>query len=70
MFVLSFTFSIKMAAQKFTNFGKLFNIYYFIYLFLETGERREKGGEKHQSAVASCTSPTGDLVCNPGMCPD
>ena len=25
--------------------------------------------EKHRS-VASCTPPTGDLACNPGMCPD
>ena len=26
-------------------------------------------GEKHRS-VASHTTPTGDLACNPGMCPD
>ena len=31
------------------------------------GEREE---EKHQCVVASHTSPTGDLACNPGMCPD
>ena len=30
------------------------------------GEREE---EKHQSVVAFCLSPTGDLACNPGMCP-
>ena len=31
------------------------------------GRRR---GEKHQCVVASCTPPTGDLACNPGICPD
>ena len=41
-----------------------------IYLFLERGEGREKEGEKHRYVVASRTPPTGDLVCNPGMCPD
>ena len=42
----------------------------FIYLFLERGEGREEEGEKHQCVVASCTPPTGDLACNPGMCHD
>ena len=27
-------------------------------------------GEKHQYVVASCTPPTGDLACNPGVYPD
>ena len=27
-------------------------------------------GEKHQCVVASHVSPTGDLACNPGTCPD
>ena len=40
----------------------------FIYLFLERGEGRER--EKHQCVVASPVPPTGDLACNPGMCPD
>ena len=26
-------------------------------------------GEKHQCVVASFVPPTGDLACNPGMCP-
>ena len=26
--------------------------------------------EKQQCVGASCASPTGDLACNPGMCPD
>ena len=33
---------------------------------------RERGreGEKHQCVAASHTPPTGNLACNPGMCPD
>ena len=38
----------------------------FIYLFLERGRE----GEKHQCVVATRVPPTGDLACNPGMCPD
>ena len=41
-----------------------------IYLFLERRERREKEGEKHECVVASHAPLTGDLACNPGMCPD
>ena len=57
----------------YSNFGKpvltclFFN---FTYLFLERGEGREKEGEKHQCVFASRVPPTGDLACNPGMCPD
>ena len=41
------------------------------YLFLERGEGKEKEREKkHQCVVASHELPTGDLTCNPGMCPD
>ena len=46
-----------------------------MYLFLERGEGREKEKqgnidvlEIHQ-LVASHVPPTGDLACNPGMCP-
>ena len=42
----------------------------FICLFLETGEGKEREGEKHQCVVASRAPPAGDLTCNPGMCPD
>ena len=48
----------------------------YIYLLLERGEGREKererniiDQEKHR-LVASNTPPTGDLACNPGLCPD
>ena len=39
----------------------------FFVLFLEGKARRE--GEKHQCVVTSHVPPTGDLACNPGMCP-
>ena len=44
----------------------------FIYLFIfrERGKEWERGGEKHQCVIASCTPPTGHLACNPGMCSD
>ena len=34
------------------------------------GREGEREGEKHQCVVATCAPPTGDLSCNPGMCPD
>ena len=37
---------------------------------LERGRERERQGEEHQHVVAPHAPPTGDLVCNPGMCPD
>ena len=48
----------------------LFKKISFIYLFLERGRKGEREGEKHQCVVASHAPPTGDLACNPGMCPD
>ena len=36
----------------------------FIYLFLETGEGRDRGRETSRAPL------TGDLAGNPGMCPD
>ena len=43
----------------------------FIYLFIlrERGREGEGEGEKHQCVVACPAPPTGDLACNPGMCP-
>ena len=42
------------------------------YLLIVRERRREgeREGEKHQSVVASCTPPTGDLAHSPGTCPD
>ena len=41
----------------------------FIYLFLEREEGRKRGRETSM-CVAACAPPTGDLACNPGLCPD
>ena len=41
----------------------------FIYLLLERVEGRKRGRET-SSVVASHMPPTGDLACNPGICPD
>ena len=42
-----------------------------IYLFiLFISRERGREGEKHECVVASHMAPTGDLTCNPGMCPD
>ena len=40
---------------------------YFIYFFREQ-EGRER--ERHQCVVAPHMPPTGDLACNPGVCPN
>ena len=47
----------------------------YLFIFRESGREGEGEGEKHQCvrdnlSVASCMLPTGDLACNPGMCPD
>ena len=34
------------------------------------GREEEREGEKHQCVFASQVPPTGDLACNPSMCPD
>ena len=36
----------------------------------ETGREGGREREKHQCVVISRVPPTGDLACNPGMCPD
>ena len=53
-------------SDEFLLFFYFFSFYLFIYLFLEEGERE---GKKQQCVVASHAPPTGDLACNPGMCP-
>ena len=70
----------------FSNSDKQFVLYKFsiqkiflkiiIYLPSERGEGREKergrniGMWEICQSVASCMSPSGDLTCTPGMCPD
>ena len=41
-----------------------------LFIFRQKGREGEREGEKHQSVFASHVPPTGDLACNPGMCPD
>ena len=61
----------------FNFFFFLNNIFKYIFLFIiclfifgERGREGEREGKKHQCVVASRVPPTGDLACNPGMCPD
>ena len=42
----------------------------YFFIFRERGMEGEREGEKHQCVIASHIAPTGDLACNPGMCPD
>ena len=53
-------------------FKRLVNFEGFIYfIFRQRGREGEREGEKPQCVAASCAvPPTGDLACNPGMCPD
>ena len=43
---------------------------FYILIFRKWGKEGERKREKPQCVVASPVSPTGDLACNPGMCPD
>ena len=48
-------------------------IYIYIwrfYLFIGREREGDWEGKKHQCVVVSRMPPTGDLACNPGMCPD
>ena len=47
-----------------------FFLRFFKFIFRERGREGEREGEKHQCVVASRAPGTGDLACNPGMCPD
>ena len=48
----------------------IFFLRFYLFIFRERGREGEREGEKHQCVVASQAPPTGDLTCNPGMCPD
>ena len=48
---------------------------FYLFIFRERGKEGERREEKHdvqekQLSVAFLTPLTGDLACNPGMCPD
>ena len=47
----------------------VYGIFFFKRFFIIFRERGREG-EKHQCVVASHVASTGDLACNPGMCPD
>ena len=40
-----------------------------LFIFRQKVRDGEREGEKHQCEVASRSPLTGDLACNPGMCP-
>ena len=42
----------------------------YLFIFRERRKEGDREGEKYQYVVASYMTPTGDLACNPGMCPD
>ena len=75
-FPLSLLLSLKINKVFFLSHQNLWFFLKILFLFLERGERREKERErkidvqeKHQ-LITSLMSPTGDLACNPGMCPE
>ena len=41
-----------------------------LFIFRERGREEEREEEKHQCVVVSHMAPTGDLACNPGVCPE
>ena len=43
---------------------------FYLFIFRERGREGEREGEKHQCVVDSHVGLTGDLSCNPVMCPD
>ena len=43
---------------------------FYLFILRERGKVGETEGEKHQCVVASRAPPAGDLVSNPGLCPD
>ena len=53
-----------MLIRHSTHFLKRF----YLFIFREKGREGER--EKYQCVIASRMSPTGDLACNPGMCPN
>ena len=45
-----------------------FFLRFYVFIFREGKEERKRG--KHQCVFVSHATPTWDLTCNPGMCPD
>ena len=47
-----------------------FFLRFYLFIFRERGREEDREGEKRQCVVAFHMPPTGDLACNPSMCPD
>ena len=53
-----------------TRISNIFLKIFYLCIFRQKEREGDREGEKHQCVVASHTPPTGNLACNPGMCPD
>ena len=62
------TFQVQTHSSWF--FSIIFLKRFYLFIFRERGREGEREGEKHQCVVLSHMPPTGDLACNPGMCPN
>ena len=62
-------FSLKTHIVLFLTLGIWTDNFLRFYLFIFREGKGGREGEKHQCVVASGALPTGDLACNPGMCP-
>ena len=66
----SYTFSMKKKEHTISLFFRQLFKNFYLFIFRERGRVGEREEEKHQCVVSSHAPPTGDLACNPGMCPD
>ena len=49
------------------NFQTFF--FHYLFIFFQSEGKVGREGKTHQCVVVSSMPPTGDLTCNPGMCP-
>ena len=71
--ILDHEVNLEMEAipSRVTRWKDLFFFLKILFIYFRQREREgEREEERHQCMLASHTSPTGDLTCNPGMCPD
>ena len=64
---------ILLSCKKEENFILFLRKRFYLLIFGQRERERGREGEKHQCVVASpvpAPRHTGDLACNPGMCPD
>ena len=67
--VILFTF-ISVGSQQDGLQLAFFFFFKILFVYFQRGKEKEKEGEKHQCVWLPLVHPTGDLACNPGMCPD